>query len=82
MKVPVGGGDLMAGLGYRKSELTTESDVESELWTLNVGYAYALSKRTSLYGAVGYAEEEFALGPDGTWDAKVWQAGVGIVHTF
>lgn len=78
--VPVCGGNMMVGAGYRAAEADlngTTADVER--YNVAVGYMYSMSKRTTLYGIVGYAQEEVK---DTLRETKIYQAGVGVIHTF
>ena len=92
--IPLAGGTFKIGTsvldgeinkinGYDISDFGANIDVKR--WNTSVGYAYALSKRTALYGVANYSYTSY--------DAKiatikaeleptVFQAGVGIVHKF
>jgi predicted porin len=78
-KVPALGGTVLAAIGYRDAENVKESDDSFTLITANVGYNYAFSKRTSVYGVVGYIQEDSDKANE---KATGYQAGVGLIHKF
>lgn len=75
-KVPVAGGNVMAAIGYRDAEHEA-SGTDYTRYNLGLGYSYAFSKRTNVYGAIGYAQEEA-----GNVDGDGYQIGIGLVHKF
>ena len=78
-KVPALGGAVLAAIGYRDAENVADSADSFQLITANVGYNYAFSKRTSVYGVVGYIQEDSDELND---KATGYQAGVGLIHKF
>ncbi|MBO5659380.1 MAG: porin [Duodenibacillus sp.] len=80
-KVPAFGGNILASIGYRDAEEVDYSNYTAKLYTVNVGYAYSFSKRTSVYGAVGYIQEDAEIGQLDD-KAKGYQAAVGLIHKF
>ncbi len=78
-KVPAFGGDVLAAIGYRDAENVKDGDDSFQLITANVGYSYAFSKRTSVYGVVGYIQEDSDKANE---KATGYQAGVGLIHKF
>ncbi len=80
--VPAFGGNFKAAVGYREAKNVDNTDVKAERWNAAVGYTYAFSKRTNVYGAVGYAQEKLkGTAEDDRTPNKV-QAGFGLVHKF
>lgn len=91
---PVLGGELQVSVYYADGDGTlygfegTQSDsVQADVTRYGVGvfHNYELSKRTSLYGAVGYDHQEVDY-TYGTYKANVErdgvQVGIGITHNF
>ena len=76
VKVPAAGGNVMAAVGYRDAE-EEATNIDCKRYNLGLGYTYAFSKRTNVYGAVGYAQEEV-----GAKDGDGYQVGIGLVHKF
>lgn len=76
VKVPAAGGNVMAAVGYRDAE-NEATNVDFKRYNVAVGYTYAFSKRTNVYGAIGYAQEEV-----GANDGDGYQVGIGLVHKF
>ncbi len=68
------------GVGYMHAEKSDRSTDKTEFnrFNLGVGYWHRLSKRTGLYGGVGYTLDEL----DGKADADHYGAAVGISHNF
>ncbi|MGN0917703.1 MAG: porin, partial [Oxalobacter sp.] len=61
------------------------SDLDDDAWKVAVGYTYNLSKRTSLYGIVSYADyddEQIAKIFDGVAQDSMTGVQVGITHKF
>ncbi len=54
--VPLGGGDLMAMVGYMDAD-SDKANKEITRWTAGIGYDYPFSKRTAVYGAAGYLQD-------------------------
>ncbi|MCG5030671.1 porin [Mesosutterella sp. OilRF-GAM-744-9] len=85
-KVPAFGGNFLAAVGYRDAKDIDDSDVKFHRWNVAAGYTYAFSKRTSVYGLVGYAQEKakgasYAKANSNPNPNEV-QAGFGLVHKF
>ena len=80
-KVPAFGGDILATVGYRDAKDVQNTNVKYERWNAGVGYTYAFSKRTNVYGFAGYAQEKSKGGKDAR-TPNVTQAGFGLVHKF
>ena len=89
---PVFGGTLTTQVGYSDAE-TVENfraegvrDASYEAWNVGAIYEYPLSKRTSLYGAVGYQQKQEKADlvdeRDYSYKEKSINAGFGMVHTF
>ena len=77
--VPAFGGTVLGTVGYRDAKNVDNSDAKFKRWNAALGYAYAFSKRTSVYAAAGYAQEK-ANNLDRKANAA--QAGFGLVHKF
>ena len=83
---PLGAGTLYTSVGYRDSENADENyggQLDETAYQFAVGYTYPLSKRTYLYTAAGYTQEELDKG--GNTDevkTKTTEVVAGIVHNF
>ena len=80
-KTPVLGGTLTTQVGYGDAEAVEDADATYKAWNVAALYHYGLSKRTTVYGAVGYAnqKEEYLAAE---YEKKATTFGVGMVHTF
>ena len=76
---PVAGGKAYLTAGYRDAELVANSDVKVERVMVGAAYEYPLSKRTFVYTAVGYNQEDR---DDKAHKATITQAMAGLVHKF
>ena len=77
--VPAFGGNFLAAVGYRDAKDVDDGSYKFKRWNAAVGYTYAFSKRTNVYGLAGYAQEK-ANALDRK--ASVAQVGFGLVHKF
>ena len=80
-KTPVAGGTAFAAVSYRDTEDSKDSAIEFKRFSVGAGYTYPFSKRTNVYGALGYAQEK----GEGIADERTpsrYVAGVGLVHKF
>ena len=77
--VPAFGGTVLATVGYRDAKDVDNSATKFKRWNAALGYAYAFSKRTSVYAAAGYAQEKAASNGQ---KPSAAQAGFGLVHKF
>ena len=77
--VPAFGGTVLATVGYRDAKDVDNSATKFKRWNAALGYAYAFSKRTSVYAAAGYAQEKSDAQDR---KASAAQAGFGLVHKF
>ena len=77
--VPAFGGTVLGTVGYRDAKNVDNSDAKFKRWNAALGYAYAFSKRTSVYAAAGYAQEKSNAQDR---KASTAQAGFGLVHKF
>ncbi len=77
-KTPVFGGSLITQVGYGEAEEVSDSAKESKAWNVGAIYEYSLSKRTIVYGALGY---DYAEDADKS-ETKHIQAGFGMIHNF
>ena len=85
VKAPALGGNVMATVGYRDAkDATDETDTKFQRWNAAVGYTYAFSKRTNIYGAVTYAQEKGKNAKVATNNRtpNETQVGFGLVHKF
>ena len=77
--VPAFGGNFLAAVGYRDAKDVDDGSYKFKRWNAAVGYTYAFSKRTNVYGLAGYAQEKAnALARK----ASGAQVGFGLVHKF
>lgn len=83
---PLGTGSLYTSIGYRDSENADENyggQLDETVYQVAVGYTYPLSKRTYLYTAAGYTQEELDKGGNtDTVKTKTTEVVAGIVHNF
>lgn len=85
-ETPLGAGTLYTSVGYRDSENADENyggQLDETAYQFAVGYTYPLSKRTYVYTAAGYTQEELDKG--GNTDevkTKTTEVVAGIVHNF
>ena len=80
-KTPVLGGVLTTQVGYADAEDVNDSKVEYSAYSVGALYHYGLSKRTTVYGGVGYLYQEDK--DHGTSEeTKTINAAVGLVHKF
>ena len=83
---PLGTGSLYTSIGYRDSENADENyggQLDETVYQVAVGYTYPLSKRTYLYTAAGYTQEELDKGGNNdTVKTKTTEVVAGIVHNF
>ena len=77
--VPAFGGNFLAAVGYRDAKDVDNGSYKFKRWNAAVGYTYAFSKRTNVYGLAGYAQEKA-----NALDRKASgaQVGFGLVHKF
>ena len=81
LALQVGGNYNFGAVSYRDAEDTVDSKVQFKRFSVGTGYSYPFSKRTNVYGALGYAQEK----GEGMADERTpssYVAGVGIVHKF
>ena len=74
---PVAGGSLKTQLGYMDAEAVA-GEVKYDAWNAGVLYYYNFSKRTSVYGGLGYTVQ----GMDGADDVKTVNGAIGLIHNF
>lgn len=88
-QTPLAGGLLTTAFYYAHGETdnaTTEN--KSDYYGLAARYEYSLSKRTTVYGGAGYAQEKVKNNPRAAEEANtkkdydLVQAYVGLKHTF
>ena len=83
---PVFGGLLTTQVGYSDAEAVEDSHITYEAWNVGAIYEYPLSKRTSVYGALGYQQKQekvdFVDASDYKYESKSVNAGFGMVHKF
>ena len=77
--VPAFGGAFLGTVGYRDAKDVDNSATKFKRWNAALGYAYAFSKRTSVYAAAGYAQEK---ADSNGQKPSAAQAGFGLVHKF
>ncbi len=81
-KTPVLGGVLTTQVGYGDAEEVDISEATYKAWNVAALYHYGLSKRTTVYGAVGYQNQKEEVGNFYEYEKKATTFGVGMVHTF
>ena len=81
VNVPALGGDFMASLGFMKAE-NKKSDLEVTRFQAAAGYAYPISKRTKVYGAVNWVKDKLDVDADTTKKPSAVTVGCGLVHKF
>lgn len=83
--VPAFGGTAKALLAYGDAEGEDNSDMEVSRWVFSVGYAYNLSKRTSVYTAASYMRDdvnkELANTTSDINPSSV-EVAAGLIHKF
>lgn len=86
---PVLGGTAMLAVGYSDTEQTETADNALHKESMarlgaSVGYTYALSKRTSVYGVAAYYRDSYDhyQGAADNYDMSTTTAWVGMVHRF
>ena len=77
--VPAFGGNFLAAVGYRDAKDVDDGSYKFKRWNAAVGYTYAFSKRTNVYGLAGYAQEKANAR---VRKASGAQVGFGLVHKF
>ena len=77
--VPAFGGNFLAAVGYRDAKDVDDGSYKFKRWNAAVGYTYAFSKRTNVYGLAGYAQEKANALDRKSSGAQV---GFGLVHKF
>ena len=87
-KVPAFGGAFYGNVGYLDADSDSNAlsskieKIEVKRWFAGIGYDYSLSKRTTVYADLGYAQDKWEQGK--TLDAKpsMFQGAVGLMHSF
>ena len=87
--IPAGPGAVLVGAGYMDaqaagSELAARDNDEMQRWVVSAGYDYVLSKRTDIYVAATYMQDNISYTNTSTadQDASVFGAMVGLRHKF
>lgn len=83
--VPAFGGTAKALLAYGDAEGEDNSDMEVSRWVFSVGYAYNLSKRTSVYTAASYMRDDVNKELAGTTsdiNPSSVEVAAGLIHKF
>ena len=76
---PVAGGTLKTQIGYMDAEGAAQGATdEYDAWNVGALYYYDFSKRTTVYGGVGYTVQ----GEKGLDDYKTVNAALGLIHKF
>lgn len=76
---PLCGGTLKTQIGYMDAEGAAQGATdEYDAWNVGALYYYDFSKRTTVYGGVGYTVQ----GEKGVDDYKTVNAALGLIHKF
>ncbi len=76
---PLAGGTLKTQVGYMDAEgAAVGATDEYDAWNVGALYYYDFSKRTTVYGGVGYTVQ----GEKGLDDYKTVNAALGLIHKF
>ena len=87
--IPAGPGAVLVGAGYMDAQ-AADSDLadfdsdEMQRWVVSAGYDYVLSKRTDIYVAATYMQDNISYTHTAVadQDASVFGAMVGLRHKF
>ncbi len=79
--VPVCAGTLSAGVYYTTVESISDSDKTVKTYDVAATYVYPLSKRTSIYAGVGYAQIKNKLS-GAEVKTKAFDAAAGLTYSF
>lgn len=85
---PVAGGKVMLAFGYshldadKGDETQTNSAVEFQRLGTSVGYTYALSKRTNVYGVAAYYQDKNTTADNNKTRPETTMVTVGVRHAF
>ncbi len=82
ISAPLAGGKLYVTAGYGSYELSDNSSQEMDRWVASVGYEYFLSKRTSVYGGVGYYVDSYDNFANDRDNAEMFGTSFGLIHRF
>ena len=81
---PVAGGKAMFGIGYMDAEAADSENTDFDLtrYVVSVGYSYPFSKRTDVYAAASYMQDQYE--PQGGTEVEPSAYGVfvGLRHLF
>lgn len=82
--VPALGGTAKVLVGYMDAEDQGTAAMDMQRYTFSVGYEYPLSKRTFVYGGVGYYMDSYDKVAKAGYDdkASVTAVNLGLVHSF
>ena len=74
---PVMGGTLKTQFGFMKAEDAADSSKEYKAYDLAAAYYYSFSKRTQVYGVVGYNVKD-----NKATEVQTLNVGAGLIHNF
>lgn len=80
--VPAFGGTAKALVGYGDAEGVDNSDYEVSRWVFSLGYAYNLSKRTSLYTGASYMRDDVSNTGVADYNPSSVEVTAGLIHKF
>ena len=87
--IPAGPGAVLVGAGYMDAQAADSDSAdfdsdEMQRWVVSAGYDYVLSKRTDIYVAATYMQDNisYSLRSLADQDASVFGAMVGLRHKF
>lgn len=79
---PIAGGKLYADVGYGSYEASDDSSKELTRWMASTGYEYYISKRTTVYGGVGYYVDDYESKTINRDNAEMFGMSCGLIHKF
>ena len=74
---PVFGGSLKTQVGYMEAEDVADSAKEYKAYNVGALYYYDFSKRTTVYGGLGFTNKDF-----GATEEQTINGALGLIHKF
>ena len=81
---PVAGGKAMFGIGYMDAEAADSENTDFDLtrYVVSVGYSYPFSKRTDVYAAASYMQDQYEPQGGTEIEPSAYGVFVGLRHLF